>query len=137
MLKVVNQEKRVWLSYEEIRTFPCEDLRTIDQLWMHYSGGKFGFSAQKKLWLECGGKISHYNRDLVFKKFAGTVGWYHLQDGNWRTYDEFMNDTQNAQNTLPASLPAFMSMGCWVVLGGVLWWGWDVCISSLASRRDL
>ena len=137
MFKVAHREKERYLNEDSIKTFPCEDLRTIDQLWVHYSGGKFGFSVQKKLWLKCGGKISHYNRDLVFKKFAGSVGWYYLQNGSWRTYDEFMNVTQNAQNTPPASLPAFMSMACWVVLGGVLWWGWGICISSLASRRDL
>jgi serine/threonine protein kinase len=109
MLKVVNREKEGWLKpgYEHIEAFPCEDLRTIDQLWVHYSDSKFGFSIQKKLWLECGGEIGKYNFQ-VFTKFAAKVGWYHPQNDNWRTYTEFMNDTKNAQNALPASLPLWL-----------------------------
>jgi len=34
--------------------FPCFDLRTIDQLWVKYSNGRFGFSVQKRI---CGGKV--------------------------------------------------------------------------------
>ena len=48
MLQVVSREsKRGWLKTEDIDNFPCEDLQTIDQLWLHYSQGKFGFSVQK------------------------------------------------------------------------------------------
>lgn len=104
MLKVANRESQGWLDEASIKIFPCEDLRTIDQLWVHYSNSKFGFSIQKKLWLECGGKIGEYDYD-VWKKFAAKVGWYHPQNNDWRTYTEFMNDTKNAQNALPSSLP--------------------------------
>jgi uncharacterized caspase-like protein len=104
MCQVANREKEGWLDTEHIEAFPCEDLRTIDQLWVHYSSSKFGFSIQKKLWLECGGEIGKYDYE-VWKKFAAKVGWYHPQKNDWRTYTEFMNDTKNAQNSLPASLP--------------------------------
>ncbi len=104
MCQVANREKEGWLDTEHIEAFPCEDLRTIDQLWVHYSNSKFGFSIQKKLWLECGGEIGKYDYE-VWKKFAAKVGWYHPQKNDWRTYTEFMNDTKNAQNALPASLP--------------------------------
>jgi hypothetical protein len=73
---------------------------------VHYSSSKFGFSIQKKLWLECGGEIGKYDYE-VWKKFAAKVGWYHPQKNDWRTYTEFMNDTKNAQNSLPASLPMY------------------------------
>lgn len=35
--------------------FPCEDLRTINQLWLHYSNGKFGFSVQQEIYESLGG----------------------------------------------------------------------------------
>ena len=103
MLKVANRESQDYLDEDSIKIFPCEDLRTIDQLWVHYSNSKFGFSIQKKLWLECGGEIGKYDYE-VWKKFGEKVGWYHSQNDDWRTYTEFMNDTKNAQNGRRGSL---------------------------------
>jgi uncharacterized caspase-like protein len=117
MLKVANRESQGWLDEESIKIFPCEDLRTIDQLWVHYSSSKFGFSIQKKLWLECGGEIGKYDYE-VWKKFAAKVGWYHPQKDDWRTYTEFMNDTKNAQNAASASLPR-LSVGVDPI--GIFW----------------
>jgi hypothetical protein len=37
-------DKSVFMDVSELKIFPCEDLRTIDQLWVHYSNSKFGFS---------------------------------------------------------------------------------------------
>jgi hypothetical protein len=118
MLKVANRESRGWLDEDSIKIFPCKDLRTIEQLWVHYSNSKFGFSIQKKIWLECGGEIGKYDYE-VWKKFAAKVGWYHPQNNDWRSYTEFMNDTKNAQNALPASLPKVFGMG----FGGFGWLG--------------
>ncbi|MBW4600116.1 MAG: GUN4 domain-containing protein [Calothrix sp. FI2-JRJ7] len=28
----------------------CQDVYTIDSLWVKYSGGRFGFSIQKQIW---------------------------------------------------------------------------------------
>ena len=46
MLQVANREEECWLDPESIDNFPCEDLQTIDRLWVHYSNGRFGFSVQ-------------------------------------------------------------------------------------------
>ena len=143
MCQVANREEDGWLDEESINAFPCEDLRTIDQLWVHYSNSKFGFSIQKKLWLECGGKIGKfdlydkYDKE-VLKKFEAKVGWYYPEKNNWKRYEEFMNDTKDGQNALPASLP----FGREIVrmFFGVGWNEWFCCSSvwgSLLSRRDL
>jgi serine/threonine protein kinase len=124
MLKVANRESQGWLDADSIKIFPCEDLRTIDQLWVHYSNSKFGFSIQKKLWLECGGEIGKYDYE-VFKKFAAKVGWYHPQNNDWRTYTEFMNNTKNAQNAVPASLP-LGELGYLFVLLVLVFWSGEV-----------
>jgi WD40 repeat protein len=33
-----------------IKHFPSQDLNVIDQLWVHYSNGRYGFSVQKQIW---------------------------------------------------------------------------------------
>jgi len=141
MLKVANRTSEGWLDESSIQAFPCEDLWTIDQLWIHHSNGKFGFSVQKKLWVECGGKIGKYDYD-VWKKFAAKVGWYDPHNDNWRTYIEFMNDTQNAPNTL-SSLPVVkMEDGIdeeWRVGLGEFGWvgGWGVHLFARAETCRL
>ena len=60
-----------------MRQLPCADLRTIDRLWVAASGGKFGFSVQRKIWLELG--ITNLDvdnvEDVELDKFRDAVGW--------------------------------------------------------------
>ncbi|MFM6817170.1 MAG: GUN4 domain-containing protein, partial [Dolichospermum sp.] len=55
MLAVAKRERERWLNVESIDNFPCADLRTIDQLWVKYSDGRFGFSVQKRIYQGLGG----------------------------------------------------------------------------------
>jgi hypothetical protein len=130
MCQITGREKEGWLTTKNIQDFPSADLERIDQLWMHYSNGKFGFSIQKKLWLECGGKIGRADK-TIRKKFAGKVGWYHPQNTNWMTHSEFMNSTRNAQNSLPASLPR------WVRVSAMELSGEEGRFETLLSRKEL
>lgn len=91
MLEVSNRERERWMNTDVIHPFPCKDLQTIDQLWMHYSNGKFGFSIQKNLWLKCGGEVGKYNVK-VWENFVIKVGWCHPPN-------------KVVQNAIPASLP--------------------------------
>jgi len=73
MLIVCNQQKNGWLDVEDIKRFPCIDLRTIDQLWVKHSNGRFGFSVQKQIWRSVGGKL---NADWeTYCRFGERVGW--------------------------------------------------------------
>ena len=49
MLKISERENVCWLDDGDIRKFPRYDLRIINQLWVRYSDGKFGFSIQKQI----------------------------------------------------------------------------------------
>jgi hypothetical protein len=56
MLKAAKREQ-LELGLDYLENIPCSDLKTIDQLWVKYSQGKFGFSIQKQLYLSLGMKI--------------------------------------------------------------------------------
>jgi hypothetical protein len=49
MLNIAEREKQGSLDTEDIKTFSCPALRTIDTLWVKYSEGTFGFSVQKRV----------------------------------------------------------------------------------------
>lgn len=77
MLKTAGREHEGWLSSESIENFPCLDLRTIDNLWVQYSNGHFGFSVQKRIYFEVGED---------FALFGDRVGWQ--VRGNWLNYTD-------------------------------------------------
>ena len=55
MITEVGKEEGQFFDPEDLLNFPCEPLKAIDGLWVKHSGGKFGFSVQKEMYLECGG----------------------------------------------------------------------------------
>ncbi|WP_333266758.1 MULTISPECIES: serine/threonine-protein kinase [unclassified Microcoleus] len=95
MLKAARREKEGYFDKESINNFPCDDLRTIDQLWVKYSKGGFGFSVQKKIWLEVGGKVD-YETEC---KLGDRVGW--LRGGSWLNYDYLTFNKQAQMGHLP------------------------------------
>ena len=68
MLEVSGQTERGYLMPDDLQNFPCEDLLTIDRLWVEASNGHFGFSVQKKIWEKCGS-----SKD--WDQFCIKVGW--------------------------------------------------------------
>jgi hypothetical protein len=95
MLRVCGREKDGWLRpTKDIDNFPCQDLHTIDQLWVNYSYGRFGLSVQECIWQSFGGtKFSkeayRSGDDSVFEKtrslwcnFGEQVGWW--ENGIWK-----------------------------------------------------
>jgi hypothetical protein len=59
ILAVAKREQEGWLNTSSIDNFSCEDLHIIDQLWVKYSNGKFGFSVQRKIYQSLGGTRSY------------------------------------------------------------------------------
>ncbi|KAB8331758.1 protein kinase [Scytonema tolypothrichoides VB-61278] len=97
MLKVAGTEEQGWLDVKDINNFPCTDLRTIDQLWVKYSGGHFGFSVQERIWQECGSKVD-YETEC---KLGDRVGW--RKNGSWLTYSERDFSLSTPRGNLPSS----------------------------------
>ncbi|MEG4333726.1 serine/threonine-protein kinase [Microcoleus sp. AT9_A2] len=121
MLKAARREKEGYFDWESIENFPCDDLRTIDQLWVKYSQGRFGFSVQKKIWLEVGGKVD-YDTEC---KLGDRVGW--RKGGQWLDYSNLTFKIAAQAGHLPWALAHAGWYGGWGGAG----FGW-VC--SLASR---
>ncbi|MDJ0598630.1 MAG: GUN4 domain-containing protein, partial [Crocosphaera sp.] len=85
MLQVANRVKEGWLDIKDIDNFPCEDLRIIDQLWVKYSNGHFGFSVQKKIYMDELGGTREYNQK-IWHEFCDHVGW--RKGGEWVNYSD-------------------------------------------------
>ncbi|MCZ8026365.1 MAG: GUN4 domain-containing protein [Microcystis sp. LE19-10.1B] len=103
MLQAANRTKEGWLV--SINNFPCEDLRTIDQLWVKYSGGRFGFSVQAKIYRELGG--TRYWNERVWNAFGDRVGW--RVNNIWIYYKDVTFDLKAPLGHLPVG-------------GGGWWW---------------
>jgi hypothetical protein len=95
MLAVANRESEGWLREEDAEKFPCKELRSIDQLWLKYSRGKFGISVQQQIYQSLGGGT---NWDTLWS-FSDRVGWMQCQGG----YCEIVEDSNlNFSQTAPS-----------------------------------
>ncbi|MBR8837482.1 MAG: GUN4 domain-containing protein [Stigonema ocellatum SAG 48.90 = DSM 106950] len=92
MLEVVGRESGEWIEPKELLNFPCTDLRTIDRLWVKYSNGRFGFSVQKKIYLEVGGVPDGRFCEEAWDKFGDRVGW--RVRGSWISYTLILSYTE-------------------------------------------
>jgi tetratricopeptide (TPR) repeat protein len=98
MLQAANQVKRGWLDEEDIEDFPCEDLRTINQLWLHYSNGKFGFSVQTEIYRSLD-ETKQYFELRIWRMFGDRVGW--RKGGEWMSYDSLQFNLSAPPGHLP------------------------------------
>jgi eukaryotic-like serine/threonine-protein kinase len=88
-----------------------------------YSRGRFGFRVQKKIWLECGGKVD-YDTEC---KLGDRVGWL-----RWVSFCQYQaNWLRDSDLTYNLQAPVGHLPWLWSndVLGGRDW-----AASSLASR---
>jgi hypothetical protein len=85
--------KRKWLYFSEAESLPISDLQTINNLWLVYSEGKFGYSIQREIWLSVG---------KTWEKLWPKIGW---KKGNtWTRYPkEFTWDLTAPRGHLPLS----------------------------------
>jgi GUN4-like/CHAT domain len=124
MLQATGRKKEGYLDYKSIENFPCTDLRTIDQLWVKYSNGQFGFSVQKRILWE--------SVEQDYDKFGDRVGWRQMRtkqvhkwfglkqetqhQPKWLIQDQLTYDTSAPKGHLPAA--AFLMR----YRLGVEWW---------------
>jgi hypothetical protein len=119
MLEVAGRESQGWLGVKDVENFPCQDLGTIDKLWVKYSGGKFGFSVQKQIYQDLGGTKDYDEK--VWESFGEKVGW--RKGGSWLSYSNLTFSEGHYMGHLPGTLYSLLntSLRC----------------ATLLSRRDL
>jgi hypothetical protein len=98
-----------YLPMGKIKQIPCKDLRTINNLWLSYSHGNYGFSVQRKLYKQIYEEVSRqpkqknvksYIEADVYNRFARRVGWTMKQDGP--SYgDELIFNPHGGEGHLP------------------------------------
>jgi serine/threonine protein kinase len=101
MCQVLSQPSASYLHSSDIDKFPCKDLWTINQLWVKYSMGRFGFSVQKQIYESVKGD---------YGSFCACIGW--------PTYNPTFPDwgLKFSYSAPRGHLPSRV----WV--GGVHWW---------------
>jgi DNA-directed RNA polymerase subunit K/omega/uncharacterized protein (DUF697 family) len=90
-----------------LTTLPREDLRTINQLWLDNSNGHFGFSVQKRIYLDLSKKVGDFGEKVGWRTEAGMFGGIFA----WKSYGWL---TFNLNNAPKGHLPAFpLDMPWW------------------------
>lgn len=119
MLKLSNRQKEGWLRIEDIDRFFCEDLSTIDQLWLKFSYGRFGFTVQKEIYESLGGN-TNYNPN-IWDCFGDRVGW--RLNHKWLYYNQLSFTLHSRPGNLPRGI-------CFHTEDG----NWKLKIAFIASR---
>lgn len=89
-----------FLDDGDIKKFPWQDIHIINQLWIKYSKGHFGFSVQKQIWQTV--DVPNHRNFETEKSLSRRVGW--CTNDNWLSYSEFTFNLNAAKGHLPSTL---------------------------------
>ncbi|MEA5447736.1 GUN4 domain-containing protein [Leptolyngbya sp. CCNP1308] len=129
MLEAVGRSENDRIRPAEVLSFPSADLRTIDALWVNCSEGKWGFSVQRRIYVECGAKLDgNYPGNKIWHEFCRRVGWRKRN-----AYVSYSSLTYDLKNSPPGEFPAICGLAYGEVEGGTGWWVWFFLI----SHKDL
>ncbi|MCA6510241.1 MAG: GUN4 domain-containing protein [Pseudanabaena sp. M109S1SP2A07QC] len=105
MITAVGKNDGQFFSEDDLRNFPCDELLAIDRLWVKHSNGLYGFSVQKQIYEECGGKLDFsFPSAETWNKFCDRVAW--KEEGNYVSYSNLF-DKKFIYNS--GHLPVFWS----------------------------
>ncbi|NEP78730.1 MAG: GUN4 domain-containing protein [Okeania sp. SIO3B3] len=92
------------LNSNKIKEIPYVDLQIIDQLWVEYSNGHFGFSVQKQIYLDTG-NLPLKLRKETYKRFGEKVGWKLNRNwglrGGWLRDEDIISTSEAPRGHLP------------------------------------
>lgn len=97
MLRAAKREEKGWLNRESMAEFPYDELQTIDQLWVKYSNGHFGFSVQQRIYENV--RASSEDDSEIWQTFRDRVGW--LKKGEKFHYSHLNFSEQAPEAHLP------------------------------------
>ena len=88
---------------EMLRNFPSEILNKIDQLWINYSRGHFGFSIQKHIWESISeGRPGITYQHTKWSEFCKQIGWVEKKRETNIDYINLPFTKNSKQGNLPA-----------------------------------
>lgn len=94
LLQLAGAEGRGYLELDEVMLLPQAELLQIDQLWQHYSQGRWGFTVQRRLFEQA---------DSDYSKLGKITGW--MVDGIWLQKQNTIYDLeQSPQGHLPQEI---------------------------------
>lgn len=102
MVSAVGKDFGQWLSSDDLLKTSCDDLLAIDRLWISYSDGLYGFSVQKQIYVECGGRLDFGNPiSETWNIFCHNVAWQN--EDSYVSYPEpfFLEDFMLINGHLP------------------------------------
>ncbi len=108
LLKLTQRDSIGYLSEDAIKKIPCPDLKTIDQIWKKHSGGLFGFSVQKRIFVETQNQLeaddlNRYDPN-AYIHFSDLVRWIESDKNGkeaWRPYDQLSFSLEAPEGHLP------------------------------------
>ena len=116
ILELAAKDKIAKLTTADISQISCEVWIAIDQAWMQASNNHFGWTIQKRIWQDLGGKLI-YNEDTywqfadVYEKFSDRLGWRKprwlnlgLSPKVWRKYENLIFAINAPHGHLPSLL---------------------------------
>jgi len=80
ILELAQKTQISQLTAADIQQIPCELWLEIDRAWVENSNAHFGWTPQRQIWDNLGGKLN-YREDnywefaIVYEKFADRLGW--------------------------------------------------------------
>ena len=107
MLQMADRKRDESLGVEDVKKITAEDLRKIDELWLKYSNGKFGFSIQKKIYQSLS-EARENNQNTRWDRFSEHVGWSQSGHLNLLNFD-----LTAPEGHLPSYLGYSMSYQTW------------------------
>lgn len=104
IIKAVGKPEGRRLTRSDIMNLPCSELQVIDEYWTSLSDGKFGFSTQRRIYLECGGKLDDsHPSERILQTFYRRLHW---QQANkvWLRYHQLGFQATAPRGHLPVAL---------------------------------
>ncbi|MDJ0728380.1 MAG: GUN4 domain-containing protein [Crocosphaera sp.] len=110
MLKSVDRQQQGWIPQEDVQRIACWDLRTIDDLWRQYSGGRFGFTVQFPIFVETGNRPGRLVDTEAYDNFGTRIGW--REDEQWIQFKYSLDYSLDAPvGHLPNPRPEYQITG--------------------------
>jgi serine/threonine protein kinase len=116
ILELAAKDKIAKLTAADISQISCDVWMAIDQEWIQASNNRFGWTVQKQIWQDLGGKLI-YTEDTywqfadVYEKFSDRVGWRKprwlklgLSPKIWRKYENLIFAINAPRGHLPSLL---------------------------------